>query len=288
MMRNNYLIDFISKLDCLISEINKLNAKIRLYRKNSIKFNFDFNIKFTISPDYFEKLRNYLYEKIEEGSVYNKQIVDLKRKIAREYLYLIFKMKQEIHRIDDFQEKEMNKIVYQKIYAAKYEFEQKQINRYNIESSLIEKFLGINKYRKLMIKNHELKSKLILKEYDQESIKKKTIFELVCMIENTDIKNGDILCLQEDIIENFMIDKNTVKRNEDYSWKCVNILPSGFFAKKEYYKMLNILIKKENKELEQKLLEEDRLSNFKEIGKTKLFKMNEKLSKILNAGIAIN
>ena len=129
-MKNNYLFDFADKLDCLISEINKLNAKVRLYRKNSSKFNFDFNVKFTISPDCFENLRNYLYEKIEEGSVYNKKIVDLKREFAKEYLYLIFKIKQEIRRIEDFQEKEMNRIVYQKIYAAKYEFELKQINRY--------------------------------------------------------------------------------------------------------------------------------------------------------------
>lgn len=287
MMKNNYLIEFVEKLDCLMSEINKLNAKIRLYRKNSSKFNFDFNVKFTMSPNYFENLRNYLYEKIEEGSTYNKKIVDLKREFAREYLYLIFKMKQEIHRIDDFQEKEMNRIVYQKIYAAKYEFELKQINRYKVDSSIIEKFLGINKYRKLMVKNHELKSKMVLKEYDQESIKKKNIFELICMIENTNIKNGEILCLQDDMIEYFMIDRNTIKRSEDYSWKCAEILPNGFFAKKEYYKMLNNLVKKENKELEEKLLEEDRLTNFKEIRKNKLHRMNEKLSKILNTGIAL-
>ena len=55
MMKNNYLFDFADKLDCLISEINKLNAKVRLYRKNSSKFNFDFNVKFTISPDCFMK-----------------------------------------------------------------------------------------------------------------------------------------------------------------------------------------------------------------------------------------
>lgn len=287
MMKNNYLFDFADKLDCLISEINKLNAKVRLYRKNSSKFNFDFNVKFTISPDCFENLRNYLYEKIEEGSVYNKKIVDLKREFAKEYLYLIFKIKQEIRRIDDFQEKEMNRIVYQKIYAAKYEFELKQINRYKVDSSVIEKFLGINKYNKLMIKNHELKSKIVLKEYDQESIKKKSVFELICMIENANIKTGEILCLQDDMIENFMIDRSTIKRSADYSWKCAEILPNGFFAKKEYYKMLNNLIKKENKELEEKLLEEDRLTNFKEVRKNKLHKMNEKLSKILNTGVVL-
>ena len=47
MMKNNYLIDFIQKLDFLISEINKLDAKIRLYRRNSSKFGFEFDVKFS-------------------------------------------------------------------------------------------------------------------------------------------------------------------------------------------------------------------------------------------------
>ena len=129
---------------------------------------------------------------------------------------------------------------------------------------------------------------MILKEYDKKSIHRKNIFELICMIENTNIKNGDILCLQEDIIENFMIDRNTIKRSEEYSWKCSEILPNGFFAKKDYYKVLNNLMKKENKNLEDKLLEEDRLTKFEENKKSNLFKINERLAKILKNSIVVN
>lgn len=288
MMKNNYLIDFAYKLDSLISEINRLDAKIRLYRKNSNKFDFEFNVKFLMSPDYFEKLRNYIYSKAEENHGYDKQIVDLKRQIAKDYVSLVLRIQHEISRIDAFQEQEMNTIVYKKIYAAKYEYEMRQIEKYNVESSLIDKFLGINKYRKLMIKNHELKLKLVLKEYDKKSLEKKNIFELVNLLENTNIKNGDILCLQDDMIENFMIDRNTIKRNEDYSWKCVDMLPSGFFAKKEHYRILNNAIITENQRLEKELVDEDRLSELTGKQNVKLRRLNEKLAKILKLGLAMD
>lgn len=288
MPENNYLINFVSKLDSLISEINRLDAKIRLYRKNSNKFDFDFNVKFLISPDYFEKLRNYIYSKIEENYGYDRNIVNLKRQIAKDYVPLILRIQHEISRIDAFQEQEMNKIVYKKIYAAKYEYEMKQIDKYNVESSLVEKFLGIKKYRKLMIKNHELKAKLILKEYDNNSLEKKNIFELVNMLENTDIKNGDILCLQDEMIENFMIDRNTIKRSENYSWKCADILPNGFFAKKEHYRILNSAIIEENQKIEKKLVKEDRLKELTRKQNVKLMRLNEKLAKVLKLGLSVN
>lgn len=288
MMKNNYLIDFVGKLDSLISEINRLDAKIRLYRKNSNKFNFEFNVKLLMSPDYFEKLRNYIYSKIEENCGYDKAIADLKRQISKDYVPIILRIQHEISRIDAFQEKEMNAIVYKKIYAAKYEYEMKKAEKYKIENSLVDKFLGISKYRKLMIKNHELKAKLVLKEYDKKSLEKKNIFELVNMLENTNVKNGELLCLQDEMIENFMIDRSTLKRSEDYSWRCADIVPTGFFAKKEHYRILNNAIIEENQKLEKELIDEDRLKELTEKQNVKLMRLNEKLAKILKLGLAVN
>ena len=58
METSNYLMDFLRKVDVLISEINKLNSKIRLYQKNSNTFGIPFDVKFSISPDNFIKLRD--------------------------------------------------------------------------------------------------------------------------------------------------------------------------------------------------------------------------------------
>lgn len=290
MMKSNYLIDFTQKLDFLISEINKLDAKIRLYRRNSSKFGFEFDVKFFISPMYFEKLRTFIYGKIEEGSAYDRDIVNLKREIFKEYMYLMMKVKQEIARIDSVQEKEMNQIVYKTIYDAKFDYEMKNLNSYNVESSLIEKFLGISKYRKLKMKNHELKLKLLEREYELKRREKKNIFELVSMIENTDIKTGELLCLQDDMIKNFMIDKNAVKRNAEYLWKTADILPHGFFEKKAYYKILNQAIIKENENLEKELsnTEIDEKLKEEQFKSNNLLSLNAKLSKILKAGVVLN
>ena len=290
MMKNNYLIDFIQKLDFLISEINKLDAKIRLYRRNSSKFGFEFDVKFFISPVYFEKLRNYIHEKIEQGSPYDRDVVNLKREMFKNYMCLMMRIKQEIARIDSVQEKEMNQIVYKAIYDAKLNYERKSLNSYNIESSLIEKFLGISRYRKLKIRNHELRIKLLEREYELKRREKKNVFELVSMIENTDINTGALLCLQDDMIKNFMIDRNTVKRNAEYLWKTANILPYGFFEKKAYYKILNQALIKENDNLEKELSNTKISENLKDkqFKSNNLLSLNAKLSKILKAGVVLN
>ena len=84
-MSVNYLIDFLYKLDCLISEINKLNSKVRLYQKNAKKFDIAFDVKFYISPNYFNKLREFLKVKIDNGSAYDRDIVNLKRNFFRNF-----------------------------------------------------------------------------------------------------------------------------------------------------------------------------------------------------------
>jgi len=71
METSNYLMNFLHKVDVLISEINKLNSRVRLYQKNSITFGIPFDVRFSISPDNFIKLRDFLQEKIENGNYYD-------------------------------------------------------------------------------------------------------------------------------------------------------------------------------------------------------------------------
>lgn len=290
MDNSNYLMDFLHKIDVLISEISKLNSKIRLYQKNSNTFGIPFNNKYSISLEYFERLRDFLQEKIENGNCYDRKIVNLKRKFSRDFSYIVLKIEQEIVRIDNFQEQEMNKIVYSALYNAKIKREIDLRNSFYVKSSIIDKFLGVERYRKLSYKNHDLKAKLFEKDYEGKSKERKSVFELVCMIENESVKNGEILCLQDEIIKNFMIDRNVVKRNSEYSWKQAELVPYGIFEKRAYYKVLNKSLSLENEKIEEELKKDLNLKE--DVGRNltieKLIRIDMKLAKMLKSGLRTN
>lgn len=286
MTNSNYLVCFLNQVDILISEIDKLSSRIRLCKNNSKTFNLQFKSKLTISPEYFISLRNFLTKSIEDDIGYNRKIVELKREFSRSFKTIIRTIEKEISRIEDFQETEMNSIVYKAVYDAKISYENKLIELYNIPSSLIEKVLGISKYRKLAMKNHELKAKLARKQYNEKRIERKNIFELVNMIENTDIKTGELLCLQDSIIKAFMIDRNVIKREPIDNWKPAMIIPHGIKAKIAHYKILNKNLLIENQELEKEIAE-NRLFGIEnnKIGSKELKILNSKLSKLIKERI---
>ena len=288
MKSSNYLMEFLYQVDILISEINKLNSKVRLYQRNSKIFDIVFDVKFSISPDYFLKLREFLQKKIEQGNSYDREIVNLKRNFSRELSYLTLKIEQEITRINIFQENQMNKIVYETMYSAKWENQIKLRNSYNIESSLWDRFIGVAKYRKLMVENHHIKALLVKKEYENVKNNRKNIFELVNMLENTDIKNGKVLCLQDDMIKAFMIDRNVIKSNQNDYWRQAILIPNGIWERRAYYKVLNKNIIKENEELKMKL-NDNRIQEIykKDKNKDNLIRLNSKLGKILSGGMTV-
>lgn len=290
METSNYLMDFLHKVDVLISEINKLNSKIRLYQKNSNTFGIAFDVRFSILPDNFIKLRDFLHEKIENGNYYDREIVNLKREVSRQFSYIVVKIEQEIVRIDSVQEQEMNKIVKATLYNARIKNEIDLRNSFYIKSSIFDKFLGIEKYRKLSYTNHDLKAKLIEREYETKLKERKSIFELVSMIENENVKNGEVLCLQDEMIKAFMIDRNVIKRSSQYSWKQADLLPRGVFEKRAYYKVLNKNLIAENEKLENDLRQN--LRNLEIVDKNfnfeKLMRINTKLTKILKGGLRTN
>ena len=289
MNNSNYLVKFLYDVDVLISEINKFNSKIRLYKVNSEKFGIEYEVKFSISPNYFIKLRDFLQKKIECGCYYDKNIVNVKREFSRELPYIKMKIQEELIRINFVQEKEMNKVVKQAIYNSKIENENKIISNLNYEDSLWDKIVGKAKYRKLAIKNHELKKKVITQEYEKENNEKKNIFELVNMIENEKVKSGELLCLQDEMIKLFMIDRNVIKRDSVDLWKVADIVPTGFFNQRAYYKILNKNLEIENENLKNELNGFVKKS-FNEYSFTKesLMRLNSKLTKILNGKIVID
>ena len=253
MCDSNYLVKFLRDVDILISEMDKLNGKIRLYRKNCNMFKINYSVNFTISPDSFVNLRNFLAQKIDENIGYDKKIVDLRREFLRNFDFLMKSIKKEITRINDIQELELNSIVYKAVYDAKVENEIKLRNSFDVKNSIFDVLLGISKFRKLSMENHDLKAKLYEKEYLEQKNDRKSIFELVNLINNCEVKTGSLLCLQEDIIKAFMLEKKNTKEKNN-SWKVAMPIPYGFRAKRNYYKVLNSNLNKQNEELREKLL----------------------------------
>ena len=282
MTSSNYLVEFLYGVDVLLSEINKLDSKIRMYKRNSEMFGIEYEVKFSVSPDNFVKLRDFLQKRIDEGTRYDRDIINLKREFFRELPYIVTKIQKEILRINYVQEVKMNKVVNEAILNAKIENEEKIMRSYDTVEGFLDKILGRAKFNKLMIENHGLKKQIIEKQYKSQRVERKTIFDLVNMLENAEVKNGNLLCLEDDIITVFMVDRNVIKRNAENSWKMVSLEPKGFFAQKAYYKTLNKSIANDNENLKKQLRDSVEL-NWKEesFSKEKLLKLNSKLAKIL-------
>ena len=105
MLYSNYLTEFLNTVDDLISRIKKLD------KKNSDIFGMNYDVRFSISPDYFVKLRSFLQESLENGYFYDKNIVNLKREFSRNFVSVSSGIERELLRIDEYQVIEMNRIV---------------------------------------------------------------------------------------------------------------------------------------------------------------------------------
>ena len=281
MNTSNYLVSFLQDVDVLISEINKLESKIRLYKSNCEKFNMNFDVKFSLSKDMFVTLRKFLAEKIENYYGYDSKIVNLRREFLKNYGDIIRNIHNEIYRIDYIQELQLNGIAKEYIYKTKLQNELKLRDMYDVKSSFFEKILGIKKFRKLKYENHDLKAKLLQKQYEEDKKEGKTVFELACMIESCEVKTGGLLCLQDDIIKSFMIDRKVVKKENNMAWRMAVLVPHGFGAKKQYYKVLNKNLEKENIELKG-VIENDRSGEISEssFNGVNLKRLSSKLARV--------
>ena len=180
MTSSNYLVEFLYGVDVLLSEINKLDSKIRMYKRNSEMFGIEYEVKFSVSPDNFVKLRDFLQKRIDEGARYDRNIINLKREFFRELPYIVTKIQKEILRINYVQEVKMNKVVNEAILNAKIENEEKIMRSYDIVEGFLDKILGRAKFNKLMIENHGLKKQIIEKQYKSQRVERKNRILLIC------------------------------------------------------------------------------------------------------------
>ena len=208
MANSNYLIAFLQDVDILISEINRLESKARLYRRSCDIFDMAYDVKFSISPDSFVELRSFLSKKIDENVGYDKKIADLRREFLRSISLIKSGIQREFDRIEMAQKQGMNAIVYRAVYESRISNEVKLRDSFDVKSGLMDILLGVKKYRRLAFENHDLKASCLEREYAEKKCEEKSIFELVCLIENCEVKTGSLLCLEDDIIKTFMIDRS--------------------------------------------------------------------------------
>ncbi len=282
MLYSNYLTEFLNTVDDLLSRIKKLDSKKKIYKKNSDIFGMNYDVHFSISPDYFVKLRSFLQESLENGYFYDKNIVDLKREFSRNFVSVSSGIERELLRIDEYQVKEMNRIVKDAICDSEKEINEKNKEMYDVESNLFEKFIGKNKFRKLMVEQYELKIKLIEKKRNEMKLTTESMIELVNMMESTELKTGELLWLEEEIIKAFKLDKNLIKSGSSSPWRVCNMMPRGIFAQREQYKLLNKNAVIENQKLRNQLNETYRIcEDENSFSMKRLINMNVKLSRIL-------
>lgn len=285
MASSNYLIAFLQDVDILISEINRLESKARLYRKNCDIFDMTYDVKFSISPDSFVGLSSFLSEKIDENFGYDKRIADLRREFLRSFSLIRSNIQREIDRIEMAQKLEMNAIVYKAVYETKISNEVKIRDSFDVKSGLMDILLGVKKYRRLAYENHDLKASCLEREYAEKKCEEKSIFELVGLIENCEVKTGGLLCLEDDIIKAFMIDRSVFKKDGEGAWRVAMLIPHGFAAKREYYKALNRSLETENAELREKLLN-DRISEGMKEDRVSIENLSNKIGRIFGFGCA--
>ena len=102
------------------------------------------------------------------------------------------------------------------------------------------------------------------------------------MMESTELKTGELLWLEEEIIKAFKLDKNLIKSGSSSQWRVCNMMPRGIFAQREQYKLLNKNAVIENQKLRNQLNEICRIcEDENSFSMKKLINMNTKLSRIL-------
>ena len=279
MANSNYLIAFLQDVDILISEINRLESKARLYRRSCDIFDMAYDVKFSISPDSFVELRSFLSKKIDENVGYDKKIADLRREFLRSISLIKSGIQREFDRIEMAQKQGMNAIVYRAVYESRISNEVKLRDSFDVKSGLMDILLGVKKYRRLAFENHDLKASCLEREYAEKKCEEKSIFELVCLIENCEVKTGSLLCLEDDIIKTFMIDRSVIKKDREGSWRVAMLIPHGFVAKREYYKVLNCSLEAENLELKEKL-SNDRIGGILKGNRVSFESLNNKIGRI--------
>lgn len=284
----NQVINILMKIDVLISMIDKLQNRIKSYKNNSEILDIEYVECTEIEKDTLNDLSIYIRENIErQNNIYNK-LIEIEKTLESDFESIRDDLVNQIKKIEDIQSEKIYKKAIKLIYVARWQNSEKEKRYYMQKNSFLDKLIGKEKVNKLLLENKELESKIIKKEYYEirNKYEGQSIRETVNLLNNCRNKNNAIIEFEEKIIKLFMVDVNTISTNVNEIWSVANLVPTGFFEKRKYYKILAKKIQEENKEMKEKLstyIEAKADGENKIVDKFhNLIEMNQRLKNILN------
>ena len=257
--REGKLIKILTKIDLLISIIDKLNSKQRISKRNSKVLEIDCYESIDIRNDVFKQMSQFIREQLDkENDIYDR-LTGLEISLENDSNFIIRKIENEIQKITEKEESEVYKKAQKLIYIAKWQKFQLDKTYYVSKNSFIDKLTGKAKLKKIMVEHYELKSRLVKKEYyeKKDDYSGQSVRDTVNILQNFSDKNHLIIQFQETLLKLFMIDTKTIKTKPENNWSMVNLVPTGFLEQRKYYKafvqkmtaenqkMIEILNKKE-------------------------------------------
>ncbi len=285
MLKNEEkVINILNKIDILISIIDKLNSKQRMEKRNSEVLDIKNFQSIELKNDMFKNLSVFIKENLEKKRDIYEKLANLEKVLEKDFGDIKEKIENQIKAIEENSLSQIYKKAKKMIYVAKWQKVQIEKEYYLSKDSLIDKITGKSKFKKCMVENKELKGKLIKKEYYEikDTYEGQNIREILNMMKNLSYKNNDIIEFEEKLINSYMIDKETLKININDNWNIANLVPTGFFEQRKYYKTLVKKIEKENKKMVE-LLETNLIKVNETVNKFDiLINMNKNLKEILN------
>ncbi len=278
------VINILNKIDILISTIDKLNAKKRISAKISHNLGIDDYQCIEINDDELKNMSLYIKENYElKNDIYN-ELVDLEKTLEVDFEFIKNAIETQVKCIEENSLSQIYKKGKKLIYVARWQKTQRERKYYLSKNNLIDTFLGKSKLKKVMAKNKELEGELIKKEYSEikDIYEGQSIREIVNVLNSFPDKNNELIEFQSEIIKLYMLDKNSLNSKPNISWEMANLVPTGFFEKRKYYKFLTKKIEEENKNMMNLLKNKSNIVN-KTLNKfDKLANMNKNLGIIIN------
>ena len=281
------VINILNKIDILVSEIDRLCTKQRIFKKNCETLEIEYQETEEIKNDTFKSFSQYIRDNLE-NNIYNSYLKKVEKTLDSDYEDIKNEIEEQIKIIDNSQSKQLYLKAQKIMYVSKWQNTQKEKQYYECKDTLKDKLTGNSKVKKAMIENIDLRSELIKKEYYEvkDIYNGQSIRETVNLLNNFQYKSNALIEFQEKIIKVYMIDEKTINPQIDGNWELASLVPTGFFEQRKYYKTLLSKLKNDNEEMKEKLnIHQDNIKEEKEDAKiskfNKLIEINKNLSSVL-------
>ena len=197
------VVNILIKIDMLISVIDKLNTKKRLFKKNAEILGLEFKDTEEISNETFCLFSDYIKNNIEsDNEIYNK-ILEIENSLENDFENIKNEIEQQISNIENEQYKQVYQKANRLIYVAKWQNIQKEKDYYLSKNSLIDKMTGKSKFKRIKLENLELKSELVKKEYYEikDKYEGQNIRETLNILNCTNYKNNAVIEYKEELLK---------------------------------------------------------------------------------------